>query len=118
MPYQHRQYTEVERSAIREEFSRRRRRQWALTIILLPFVVVALAYRGTRADRLLENPPLLSNPPRALVWPFAIIFLVLAVGGLFFSRRNWRCPGCSKYLGNSLNPRSAHTVPWPFAASA
>lgn len=98
------QCTEDEKSAIRREFSLRRRRQWTLAIIVAPFIVVALLYAGTTADRLLGDRPLLSPTPAWFPW-FAAVFAVLVVGGLVYSLRNWRCPRCSAYLGRAINPK-------------
>jgi len=94
-------YTEAETLAIQREFSRRRHRQWALAIIAVPWIAAGLIYGGTPGERFMGESPLLSSPPR---W-FPPVFLILAVGALAFSLLNWRCPGCSKYLGRGINPR-------------
>jgi rubrerythrin len=31
--------------------------------------------------------------------------LVFAIGAVLFSLKNWRCPGCERYLGRGISPR-------------
>ena len=31
--------------------------------------------------------------------------LVVILGGIVFSLKNWRCPGCYKYLGKGMSPK-------------
>jgi hypothetical protein len=37
------------------------------------------------------------------------LFLVLIIGALVFSLKNWRCPACDRYLGKVWNPRHCHS---------
>jgi O-antigen/teichoic acid export membrane protein len=88
-------YSETEEADFKREFSRRRKRQRLLVVVLAPMIIGVVAYQKG------VTPTILGLPPQVV----APIFLVLVVGALLFSLRNWRCPACSKYLGRSLNPR-------------
>ena len=88
-------YTEAERSQIKRAFLRRRRNQRVLTIALAPMIFGALWYQRGPASTIFG----------VSVQVFGPIFLALVLGALLFSLRNWRCPGCSKYLGYTMNPK-------------
>lgn len=36
---------------------------------------------------------------------FKTIALIIVIGVVIFSRFNWRCPKCNKYLGKGSNPK-------------
>jgi hypothetical protein len=88
------QYTDQQLQQFREEFAKRRRRQFVVAIpAVAVFVVLASAERGGGKTLL---------GPAAVVVPMAI---ALIVGILAFSLTNWRCPACRKYLGKAISPR-------------
>jgi hypothetical protein len=65
--------------------------------VSLPLAAVVFAvavFRGTG--------PTLFGIPADVAGP---VFLVLVLGALAFTLRNWRCPACEKYLGRSFNPK-------------
>jgi hypothetical protein len=88
------QYTDAERSAIKQEFSRRRRKQYTLAVAFAPLIFAAVGYQRGVLHTILGISPQVAGP----------MFLVLVIGAALFSLRNWRCPGCSKYLGRGINP--------------
>ena len=90
MPYTHEQETEFKRL-----FSVRRRRQMFLAASLFPMVIAAAMLRSSARQELFGIRPSMWGPG----------FLLLIVGALVFSFRNWRCPACDRYLGRRLNPR-------------
>jgi rubrerythrin len=91
------QYTEQQKAAFKEEFRVRRKRQIVLAIALVaPAAVFAIFADGKKGEE-----TLLGLSP-ALVAP---VFLLLVLGAIVFSFRNWRCPACDRYLGKGGNPR-------------
>ena len=78
---------------VMEEFSRRRIRQYAVTIPI--FVAYMAWFLTTKSDRSSSG------------WsaPVVIGIVVVAIGMLVFSLWNWRCPACGGYLGRSIAPR-------------
>jgi hypothetical protein len=80
---------------LREEFTRRRRRQW---LVVVPVIAAMLAFHWI--DEI---------PDTALGGLSQTILLLAALGtvlaALAFSLYNWRCPACSKYLGRTINPK-------------
>ncbi|SRR6266550_1923767 len=88
-------YTEVQKSEIKRAFSDRRRKQWLLTAAFSPMIVAALLYSRGVTGTILGLSGQFGAP----------LFLALVVIAGIFSFRNWRCPGCSKYLGRAINPR-------------
>ena len=89
------EYTEEQKSQFKATYASRRKRQLAvsapLVVLVLGFVFMedrlAGAVRGTSS---------------AVAVP---LFLIVILGALVFSLRNWRCPACGKYLGHSFNPK-------------
>ncbi|HEV7764479.1 MAG TPA: hypothetical protein VGQ76_05720 [Thermoanaerobaculia bacterium] len=80
-------------SDLRQDFARRRTRQWLLVI---PMVLAIIAIRA--AD---TGEDFVYGLPSGVV--IGIGFALL-IGGIIFSLINWRCPACSKYLGKAINP--------------
>ena len=87
---------ETRKLEIRRTFAKRRRNQLWLLVVFAPIVFGELLYQRHVAATVLGMSPQVAAP----------IFLVLAVVGLLYSLRNWRCPACSKYLGRSINARN------------
>lgn len=79
---------------LRAEYSRRRTRQWLVT---LPAIAAVLAVRWL--DNARRMPFGLSQT--TVVWAAVAI----AFGVAIFSFINWRCPSCNKYLGRGFNPK-------------
>jgi len=87
--------TEIQKSDIQREFSRRRRNQLVLAGALSPVVIALVLYKKQMAGTIFGLSGQVALPP----------ILVLIVGALIYSHLNWRCPACSKYLGRGINPR-------------
>ena len=85
-------YTDTQRSEIKRDFARRRRNQLLLTIIFIPLIFPVLLYTRHLAGTIYGLSGQVAAP----------IFLALVVGAGIFSYLNWRCPGCSKYLGRTF----------------
>ena len=75
-----------------EEFSRRKKRQLIVTILVVPVAIFLVALKHSLTD-----PDMASWGPK--VGFGVIIALVL------FSFKNWRCPSCNRYLGKSGIPK-------------
>jgi hypothetical protein len=82
-------------SELRQEFARRRTRQW---ILVIPMVIALIAMRvaGDSGEPTFYGLP----TPVVIAIGFALI-----IGAIAFSLYNWRCPACSKYLGRGINPK-------------
>jgi len=89
------EYTEQQKAEFVALYTRRRRRQIAVSFALVP-VLLFVVLRQHRAHE-----PFLGASPE-----FAMGAVLAIVGGaLIFSFRNWRCPACDRYLGRSLFQR-------------
>ena len=86
------QYTQEQQEEFKRQFSTRRRRQIFLAV---PIVVLAVCVR------IFSEQIQKTGIPDA-VW--ITVFLVLVLGAILFSFRNWRCPACDRYLGRSIGP--------------
>lgn len=75
-----------------EEFARRRRRQFAVTIPMMVIVLVS-AILMTDAE---------AHTSRMLATVAFVVTLVFLVA---FSLVNWRCPACRGYLRKVTNPK-------------
>ena len=76
-------YTQQELEAFQQDFARRRQRQVVVGgLTVIGFLVVVLLARR----RLYE-------------FPLVLLWLAMVAGILVFSRQNWRCPACDRYLG-------------------
>src|SRR5262245_49400007 len=88
-------FTAEQEAEFKRVFAIRRRRQMILAV---PFFFVFLAmifFRGSERGEMFGLPATVIGPG----------FLVIVVGALIFSIRNWRCPACDKYLGRGMNPK-------------
>lgn len=88
------EYTDEQKEQFRREFAEKRRRQIMLAIPLVPIALLFVL----SDDR--HGTPLIHLPSAVIILGFIVI-----VGALAFSFKNWRCPGCGKYLGRTLGPR-------------
>jgi hypothetical protein len=87
-------YTEQQKQEFKNIFAARRRRQLIVTI---PFIILIILFATLN-----ENTGLvLGSIPISVFVP---IFIVAVIGVVIFSVKNWRCPGCDKYLGKAFNP--------------
>ena len=68
-------------NSIQEEFKKRKRNQIIGTIIVSIAMVVVIITEGNISP------------------------VVIIIGVVIFSFKNWRCPNCNKYLGKSLSPK-------------
>jgi hypothetical protein len=82
-------------SELRQDFARRRLRQW---LVVIPAALAIIAIRV--ADDAADGAKIYGMSSGTII---AIAF-VMIVGILVFSLWNWRCPSCSKYLGRGINP--------------
>ena len=87
--------TSPETKKVKAEFKTRFQRQIAITLLLLPAIIVAAMNRRMRTESIF------GIPGQTLI-PIAIVFIF---GGIGLSLWNWRCPGCNKYLGKSFYPK-------------
>jgi hypothetical protein len=88
-------YTNQQKSAFKEQFAVRRKRQIALAIPLIVLIVAAAMTSDKRTGVVFGLPQSVAGP----------VFLAVMIGALLFSFRNWRCPACHKYLGKEISPR-------------
>ena len=88
------EYTEGQKEQFRREFAIRRRRQFIMAIPIILIVIVIKAVKD-RDDEMLFGMP-------ASTW--APIIILIVVGAIIFSIKNWRCPACNKYLGKNMSP--------------
>lgn len=79
---------------LREEFARRRTRQW-LIVIPVALAVIAIRIAGDT-----KEPTWYGLPTGVVIG----IGFAMVIGAIIFSLWNWRCPACSKYLGRGINP--------------
>ena len=87
-------YTETQELEIQRAFASRRRRQWALAGACSPIILFLVAFkRGVMSTFFWLSPQV-----------GLAIALVVVIGAWVFSLRNWRCPGCNRYLGRAINP--------------
>jgi len=94
MKFQEIKYSEQEKQAFKEEFAKRKKRQWAVAGLVLLMAAPVIYMRVT--DKTLDLPV-----PVAVIGP---LFAGLVLATLIFSFWNWRCPACKKYLGRSAGP--------------
>jgi hypothetical protein len=83
------EYTQEQKQAFRQEFVRRRTRN-LLTVLPGAAAIIAIAAVGGQLG-LSANVRIVPS-------------LVVALGVVGLSMRNWRCPACNARLGKSLNP--------------
>ncbi|HZM15432.1 MAG TPA: hypothetical protein VFE28_05475 [Candidatus Krumholzibacteria bacterium] len=89
------EYTEGQKTAFRDNYAKRRRRQLMVTVPMI-LLIIALAFTDDQeAGTIFGLSPLVGGS----------VFLVAFLALLAFSLRNWRCPACDKYLGRTFNPR-------------
>jgi hypothetical protein len=88
------EFTNEQREQVQHEYAARRKRQLIMTVPFL-VLVLGLMFSEKQGSRIMGLPAEQAAP------------ILLGLMGLFlvFSFRNWRCPGCSKYLGKAFNPR-------------
>ncbi len=86
------EYSESQLAEIKEEFGRRRRRQWILTAVLV-LVALGSVLAQDRHDGSIGG-------LAVAVW--LPIFLALVLAGVVLSLKTWRCPACNGYLGKAM----------------
>ena len=74
---------------ITEEFKKRRKRQIIATIPFIIGLLFILVLGSTSVSGVIPG----------------AAFLIYVIGMILFSFKNWKCPGCNKYLGKGMNPR-------------
>jgi len=90
------EYTEEQKAAFRQQFAIRRKRQIILAVPLVALIVAFAVLTDEKSGSTVLGLPI------AVVGP---AFLVLVLGAIVFSVRNWRCPACDRYLGKGMSPR-------------
>ena len=85
----------VERNPrILEEFKRRRSVQWKVTIgVICCGLLIVMGQAQLQRWQMHSQEPL-----------FAALVVSLMAGCMILTFRNWRCPGCDRYLRKHLNP--------------
>jgi hypothetical protein len=79
-------------SELRQEYARRRRRQWTVVIPVALLVIIAMQMVDTYETYLgLSSTAVL------------LIGIAILVGTYAYSVYNWRCPACSSFVGRG-NP--------------
>ena len=79
-------------SELRQEYARRRKRQWSIVIPVVVIVVIAMQMVDSHETYLgLSSTVVL------------LLGLGILLGAFAFSVYNWRCPACSTYVGRG-NP--------------
>lgn len=87
-----------------EEFKKRKKIQWLITIagllwfVLLCFIVIV---SGVQVK---EDAGLAPTPIGYGVTIVVSLLFILPV--IYLTQKNWRCPACGKPLGRSINPKS------------
>jgi hypothetical protein len=88
------EYTPAQKEQIQRDYGARRQRQLMMTLPL-GLVILALIFTD-------DNPGGSIMGIRADVFTALMVGLILIIALVSF--RNWRCPGCNKYLGRAFNP--------------
>lgn len=88
--------TEDRKAAVRRDFASRRRRQFLFSAPLTG-ALAAIAVLAEKKSALFVGYP-------SAMW--ATAGMVLVVGAVAFSLRNWRCPACGASPGTTINPRA------------
>jgi len=87
------EYTEEQLASFKQSFAQKRLRQIVMGgLAVIAFLGLALLRRGG----------IVPTVPLGVIWVLGVI------GVFYFSRQNWRCPACERYLGkyvNSICPR-------------
>jgi hypothetical protein len=86
------EYTESQLAEFKEEFARRRRRQWILTAMLVVVALSAVLAQDRRDGSI--------GGLAVVVW--LPIFFAVVIAGVVVSLRTWRCPACGGYLGKAM----------------
>ena len=88
------EYTDEQRAAFRDAYTKRLRKQ-LLMIALLFAVMVPLPF--------IEDDAIFFGLRGAVLGP--ISFVAIVIGWVILNGRNWRCPACDEYLGRAINPK-------------
>jgi hypothetical protein len=88
------EYTEQQKVEFKERFRERRKRQTVVSVLVGILVVPVLIIRAFP-----------NSVNSGYIFFIGIAFLPAVVSAIIFSRKNWRCPACGKYLGQSINPK-------------
>jgi hypothetical protein len=89
------EYTATQTGSVKEEFASRRRKQIIAAVPLIGALLLLIVFGESGSAEFLGI--------SAVAW--LPILLGIVLGGVIFSLYNWRCPGCNKYLGKSMNPK-------------
>jgi hypothetical protein len=89
------EYTDQQKQEFRSQFATKRRRQLMIAIPII-ILLIPLIMADETSELVLGSIP---------IYAYAGIIIVLAIGCVIFSFKNWRCPACDKYLGKTINPR-------------
>ena len=89
------EYTDQQKQEFRNQFAMKRRRQLTIAIPLI-ILIIPLIITDETSGLVLGSIP---------ISIYASVFIILAIGCVIFSFKNWRCPACNKYLGKTISPR-------------
>lgn len=87
--------TEDRKAAVRRDFASRRRRQFLFSAPLTAALAAIAVLFEKKSAFFLAYP--------SAMW--ATAGMVLVVGAVGFSLRNWRCPACGGPLGTTIRPK-------------
>ena len=87
------EYTGMRKEEIKEKFAARKRNQIAITVPIIGMILLLVFSEGKEE---------VFGVPIVVLAP---VIFVGFVGALVFSLKNWRCPGCNKYLGKGMSPK-------------
>ena len=88
------EYTEEQKAEFKEQFRERKKRQKAVSVLVIVLLVPVFIIRAFP-----------NSPMSDYVFFVGIGFFAAVVSAIVFSRKNWRCPACGKYLGQGMNPK-------------
>ncbi len=84
--------SDLDDATVREEFSRRRKRQWIASACAV--AGIALAFLGPSIFGEVGQKP--------AEGPLVVVGIAVVIGVAIFSFKNWRCPRCGHYLGKRM----------------
>ncbi len=87
------EHTPEQIDAFKQEFARRKQRQFAVAVPFIFALFGGILFRSTLEE--------LAGSGVAAPIAFALVVAAMLV----FSLRNWRCPACDRYLGRSTSMR-------------
>src|SRR5438105_10248260 len=88
------EYTEQQKAEFKEQFRERKKRQTVVSVLVCVLLVPVFIIRAFP-----------NSPISDYILFVGVGFFAAVVSAIVFSHKNWRCPACGKYLGQSMNPK-------------